>query len=372
MARARQAPQRGGGRPGSQGTGGTSPLEALERLLQEVRTRGPAPLYLAYGGERLLIRRLEEALRQALGLADAEQAALGLRRLDGRQAGLGEVLREARWLPLGAVRQLLVVEEPAWFEEAPAEAEMRALEEYLATVASPPSTVLLLEPAGEPDRRKRLTRLLEERARVLAASPLREGELAEAARSWCRQRGRKLDPEAAQLLAKAAAGGLEGLLNELEKLDVALEEGEAIDLAALARLTPLSAEESVFELVDAVVEGRAGRALQLFRRLRAEGEPPARLLALVARQFRLVGEVRAARQAGEDPRDLLAVHPYALRKAEAQGRLVDEGRLLAALRAIEEADLSVKTGRREESEAAEVALARIALSSPLPPASGRR
>ncbi|MDI3318093.1 MAG: DNA polymerase III subunit delta [Bacillota bacterium] len=349
-----------------------SALESLEELLEEIRGRGPAPLYLAYGAERSLVRRLEEALLEALGLRDPAQAALGHRRLDGRELALGELLRQARWLPLGASRQLLVVEGPAWLETAPSEAEMAALERYLATAPAPSPTVLLLEPSGEPDRRKRLVRLLVERGRVLEAAPLQGAQLAEAARAWCRRRGRRLAPEAALLLGERVAGGLDGLVHELEKLDVALEPGAPIDTEALLRLTPLRQEASVFELVDAVVEGGAGRALRLFRRLQAEGEPPARLLALVARQFRLIGQLQAAQRDGRDPAAAVGVHPYVLRKVTEQARLVDARRLLEALRAIEEADLAVKTGRREESEAAELALARIALSSPRRSASGSR
>lgn len=373
MARARRAPQggAGGGRERRRARGAPA-LAALERLLEEIRRDGPAPLYLAYGPERRLVRRLEEALREALGLEEPGLRAVGLRRLDGRQLGLGEVVRQARWLPLGAGRQLLVVEEPAWFEGTPSEAELRALEAYLDEARPPAATVLLLEPAGEPDRRRRLARLVEERGRVLAAAPLGEAELAEAARDWGRRRGRAITAEAAHLLAQAAPGGLEQLLGELERLDVALEPGEAVDAAALARAGSPAAQASVFELVDAVVEGAAGRALSLFRRLRSEGEAPARLLALVARQFRLIGQVRALRRGGEEPGRLPGLHPYALRKAEAQAPLVDEDRLLAALRALEEADLSVKTGRREETEAAELALARIALSSPRRAAGGTR
>lgn len=181
------------------------------------------------------------------------------------------------------------------------------------------------------------------------------------------QRGISIDPRAIEALCDLAGANLRALATELEKL--AMYAGaRPITADDVRLLTPQAREERIFDLVDAVVEGRAADALRLLRRMREDGsETASHLFALIARQLRMM--VRAA--------ELIEVHapPDAIssatgargyplekltRQARAAGRVASE----ASLRAVEHSDHSVKTGRLDDDLALELLVVRLADLAP--------
>ena len=81
------------------------------------------------------------------------------------------------------------------------------------------------------------------------------------------QRGISIDPRAIEALTDLVGANLRTLATELEKL--AMYAGpRAITPEDVRLLTPQAREERIFDLVDAVVEGRAADALRLLRMIR--------------------------------------------------------------------------------------------------------
>jgi len=87
-------------------------------------------------------------------------------------------------------------------------------------------------------------------------------------------------------------------------------------------------------LTDAIGEGRARDALPLLARLLRSGTPPPLLLGTLASHFRKLLRLRTGGS--------VAAPPFVQRKLERQARRYTPARLLAALRAIHEADLALK------------------------------
>ena len=133
-------------------------------------------------------------------------------------------------------------------------------------------------------------------------------------------------------------------------------------------LTPQARDESIFALVDSVVEARTADALRMLRRMREEeSEDSLRLLGMVARQLRMM--VRAAELIeGHAPPEAISSATGArgfpleklMRQARAAGRVASE----ASLRAAEHADHSVKTGRLDKDLALELLVVRLADLAP--------
>src|SRR5690606_11642978 len=74
---------------------------------------------------------------------------------------------------------------------------------------------------------------------------------------------------------------------------------------------------------------------------------PLRLLALVARQFRILAHARALMERGATQRDLqerLGLHPFVARKAWQQARRLGADESMEALEAILETDVAIKQG----------------------------
>ena len=181
------------------------------------------------------------------------------------------------------------------------------------------------------------------------------------------QRRVSIDPRAIEALTDLVGANLRTLASELDKL--AMYAGaRAITADDVRLLTPQAREERIFDLVDAVVEGRAADALRLLRRMREDGsESASHLFSLIARQLRQMvraAELIEARAAPEAISAATGARGYPLEKLTRQARAA--GRLAAetSLRAVEHSDFSVKTGRLDDDLALELLVVRLADLAP--------
>jgi DNA polymerase-3 subunit delta len=184
---------------------------------------------------------------------------------------------------------------------------------------------------------------------------------------WLRARaaglGMAIEPQALEALAAHVGSDLRTLAGELEKL-MRYASGRAVTVADVELLTPEAQETSIFNLVDAVVEGRTGQALVMLRRMLAHGsEEPLRVQAMIARQVRNLVRTRALIEEGA-PQGAIGeatgvTGDYPLRKLLGQARATSTPAVEAALRAIERSDHAVKTGETGDELALELLVIRL-------------
>ena len=155
--------------------------------------------------------------------------------------------------------------------------------------------------------------------------------------------------------------------------DLALLDAELAKLAAYADGTPVGAEavrllgvgheESVFTLLDALLEGRSSTALATLRGLYDRGRRPEELLPQVVafvRRLLLAREAATRRLPLDEVAREHEVNAYAINRVIPQARLVGTRQLDAALQRLLEADRAMKTSAREPEAELELAVGRVA------------
>lgn len=319
--------------------------DELERELAAGRLR---PAYLLAGEEALL---RDDALRaiRTLALAGAP-ADWSCDVLEGEATAAGAFEDALRTLPVLGPRRLVVLREPVH-----ARAGSAALVEMLVRVVpglEAPEPVVLVVTCARVDRRGAWVRAFAEpRAFVDCAAPRRARELVEFVRREAGRQGLRLEAGAAELLAERVGPQLLVLRQELAKLAL-LTAGEApVTRKDVARSASDLAEEPIWDLTDAIGEGRAADALALLHRMLAHGAPPPVVLAALASHLRKLVRVRHG--------GAVAGPPFVVRKLEEQARRTRPARLLAGLAAVHDADEILK-GRG--AIPAEIALERLVLS----------
>jgi len=162
-----------------------------------------------------------------------------------------------------------------------------------------------------------------------------------------------------QLQVQPAAGVLEQLVelhdanlplleNEIEKLGLYVGPGGRLDEKVVDRLGVDGGGSNIFKFCDALGEGRTVVALQhLDALLRARTEPLL-ILAMVARQYRLICRAGALQKSKVRPEQLaktLKVMPFVAGKLLNQSRGVDTGVCAAAFGILHEVDSAIKSSR---------------------------
>lgn len=321
---------------------------------REIESGTIRPVYLLFGREDYLQEELVARLRQALVPPGTEE--FNYHRLDGKSEGaLTRALAMAETLPFMCDRRLVVVADVQGFGGDGGE-----IDTYLRYLERPaPSTCLVLIAGGEVDRRRRAVKMTEVAGAAVECTPPRGRDLTAWVGSRAARQGLRLTPEAIASLVESAGDSLRLLVGEVEKLALYAGPDRAVDAADVSTLVGRTAQENVFPLVDAVGERRIERALPLLKRILAQGEPPVRLLFMLARQFRLIAQVQDLFARGFTSGQVqtrLGLMSFQVQRYAAQARNFSPGELAAALARVLDADQEIKGGRLEAELALQLLL----------------
>lgn len=189
------------------------------------------------------------------------------------------------------------------------------------------------------------------------------------------RRGISIEPRAIEEVAERVGADLRAGAGELEKL-ATYANGRTITVDDVRLLTPVTRDEVIFEMVDAAVEGHAANALKILRRmLQEESWTPEYVRIMLTRQLRLIVRAAEVLEGHGSPEDVGAVtkaRGFPLTKLVRQARATSRAAAEAALRAAEEMDFAIKTGKYEDELALELLVVRLAALAPRHARAGAR
>ncbi|MBN1160955.1 MAG: DNA polymerase III subunit delta [Dehalococcoidales bacterium] len=192
-------------------------------------------------------------------------------------------------------------------------------------------------------------------AKVRKFPMLKQEEL----KRWVKQRvaqagqGSGISEKAVSLIVSLVGNDLWTLANEIDKLALyvgkrAIEEEDVRAVVSHAR------EASIFSMVDAIMESRVGLAQELLQQLFQQGMTAAQILVMLARQARIIFQVRDMRDRGVSrgmiQTRLNLANNFAWQKAWAQADKYSPARLNEVYHKLLEADIAIKTGKYGDPE----------------------
>lgn len=290
------------------------------------------PAYLLAGSEPLL---RDDAL------AAIEEAVLGggprdfnLDRLEVGSATPGRLEEALSTLPVMADRRLVVVRESEGRGPKLDAAWGEVIAEWVGTGGADSASVLVVV-CGKADKRSRWVKAFRDPAvHVECEAPRKARELAGFLAAEAKGQGIELEPEAAQLLADRVGPQLLLLRQEIEKASLFAGPGAPVTRRHVEASVSAVAEEPIWDLTDAIGQGRTADAVDALSRMLVQGAaPPAILGALASHYRRLVRVAHGEKVPGP---------PFVVKKLSQQARRQSPRRLVTCLRAIHRADVELK------------------------------
>lgn len=357
------------------------------QVLAEIKQQQFRPVYLFYGTERYLMEELALALREAL--VKPEAAGLDYDLLDGGSITPARVVNCANTPPWLLDKRLVLVKDVPWFREtkkgkAPASTPARSgtgsteeeetANEPAALAAdlfigylkkpNPDSVVVLLAP-GEADRRRRLFKQVAAAGSAVECREMNDRDR----RAWLKRQGSgmgiDLEPAALDYLIAFGGKSLHGLVNELTKLSLFLNQTPAkVTLAVVQELCPRNVEERLFDIMQAVSEKRTDLALSRIRELTQKGIQPPRIFYLLVRHLRRLLQAKSAGNLAYPDAGLarsLKVDAWLAQRYWREAKNFSETGLAQALKWMLELDIALKTSLGDPEIWLEVLIARLAL-----------
>jgi DNA polymerase-3 subunit delta len=319
--------------------------------------------YIIYGDDSY---RCHQALNEIkTGLGSSDIVAINTTVLDGRRLLIRDLTDVCSVVPFMASSRLVIVEgllrrfqpgdrqvrsNSGGGEEAgQALKEWQNITEYIKMM--PQTTVLVLFDADlDPKAVNQLLKSLAPAAdRVFQLNEIKGKELAAWIRDYTVKSGGKISAGAVSLLADYIGGDLWSLSGELNKLMTYCEEREISD-SDVREISSFAREESIFALVDAVIEGRIKDAQLMLHRMLKYGTAPQQILTMIERQLAIILRVKElSNGTQQEIRENLGLHPrYPLEKTLRQARTFTVPRLRKAFHALLDTDVAIKTGKYED------------------------
>jgi len=317
-------------------------------------------IYLLYGEEAYFIRQIEQAVIKAV-LAP-EELDMNLLQLD-KDPSINELIALIETVPFMGGKNVIHIRgtallRPRKNNNEEAEVNDKSEERLLKVISNMPDyTHLILSTTDKVDKRRKIFKMIEKYGTTVELANIKGKDVRGWLISKLAELNRKMDSDAMEyflgVISIMPQISLGFLHNELEKAAL-FTEGKTIEIMSSIP------EISIFSMIDAVSQKQIGKALQLIGEQIKSGEHPLKLVALLARQVRLMWQAKELAKDGYGAREIaekLGLVPFIGEKMLKQSKNFTPEVLKQASLALATADYDLKSGRANKSALEEIIIA---------------
>lgn len=187
-----------------------------EELITGLKKKDFKPIYFLYGDESYFIDRITDYITHNI-LTEAERS-FNQTVVYGKDTDAAQVINLARRYPMMATYQVVVVKEAQ---------DLKGFDDLVHYAGHPqPTTLLVINfKHGQPDKRKKVFKALEKAGVAFHSKKLYENQVPAWITETLSRRKLRIEPKAAAILAEFLGSDLSKIMNEIEKLVIAIGPG---------------------------------------------------------------------------------------------------------------------------------------------------
>lgn len=309
----------------------------MKSLNEDIKLGQFKQVYLLYGEEAYLKKQYKDKLTKAI-LPDGDTVNYAY--YEGKGINPAELIDLAETMPFFAERRLIVIENSGFFKSATPE-----LADYMKNM---PDTVCFLFVENEVDKRGKMYKAAKDKGRIVEMGRQDEKTLLYWIASNVKREGRQIKESTARYLVSKTGTDMENLEKEMEKLFSYTLGRNEITVQDIDDICTTQITNKIFEMVEAVAVKQQKKALDYYYDLLALKEPPMRILYLLARQFKLLLEVKDLCGKGYEKSQIaktVGLHPFVAGKYIQQCRTFSREELRSIMEEAVNTEEMVKTGR---------------------------
>lgn len=309
----------------------------MKSLNEDLKTGTFRKVYLLYGEEAYLKKQYKDKLRNAIIPPDD---TMNYAYFEGKNTNIKEIIDLAETLPFFAERRLIVIEDTGFFKNAPPD-----LADYIKEL--PESTAMIFV-ESEVDKRGKLYKAVQSKGRAVELTRQDEKTLLRWIAGSIKREGKQVTEATVRYFLNKVGTDMENIQKELEKLFCYTLDKDVIATEDVEAICTQQITNQIFEMVNAVADKQQRKALDYYYDLLALKEPPMRILFLMARQFKLLLEVKVLNGQGFAKKEIASqtgLHPFVVGKYQEQSKAFSKKELRSIMEESVEIEEAIKTGR---------------------------
>ncbi|MDD3279614.1 MAG: DNA polymerase III subunit delta [Lachnospiraceae bacterium] len=308
----------------------------MKSVLEDISRQEYKKVYLFYGEEGYLKRQYRDRLCQAL-ISDGD--TMNFSKYEGKGINEGEIIDLAETMPFLSEHRIILLENSGFFKN-----KAEKLADYMAGL---PSYLCMIFVENEVDKRSRMYKAVQKAGRAVEFARQDAQTLTRWVSGTLKRENKKITREDMELFFTKTGTDMGNIERELEKLLCYTLDREIIRAEDIEAVCTEQVSNQVFDMVRAVTGKNQKKALELYYDLLSLKEPPLKILALIAREFNLMLQVKSLALQGGDAHTIAArtgLRDFAVRKYMPLIRAYSLQQLQAALEDCTATEAAVKTG----------------------------
>ncbi len=310
----------------------------MKQLDKDIETRQFKRAYLIFGEEGYLVKDYTKRLCSAV--VPEESSVMNMEVFEGKDCNVSKMIQSGDTAPFFNDYRLVLVRGSGLFREG-RKADTSAMSEALKNI---PEDCVYVFSDENVDKRNSLYKAVKKLGYCCEIGSRDMKELSQ----WLIQRtDGRLSSSAASYMVKNIGSDMTHLAVETDKL-LAYAGDKKITTADIDTACTRSPEVNIFNMVAAIGNKNAERALEIYNNMIFDGEEPIGILAMIARQFRLMlqcGYLKSKKNYGSKQiAEELKLREFVVSNCLGQGRNFKLNTLIRALKDCARCDSDIKSG----------------------------
>lgn len=250
----------------------------MKQIENDIKSGVFKSAYLIYGEENYLVRKYTELLKSSI--IDGDNAMMNMDVFEGNDCDVNKIINAGDTAPFFSDYRLIVVSNSGLFKEG-RKADTTVITEALKNL---PEGCIYLFTNEKVDKRNALYKAVK---KIGYCCEINYQDIKELT-VWLKSESEnRLDNSTANYFVKNIGNDMKHLKAELDKL-LAYVGKNNIKITDIDIACTKSAEVNIFNMVAAMGNKNTETALEIYNNMIFEGEEPIGILAMIARQFRLM------------------------------------------------------------------------------------
>jgi len=317
----------------------------MKDIKNDFKAKQFKPVYVLYGEEVYLQRYYANLFTERLFLSQ-DDSIMNRDVFEGKDCNVEAAIDAANTLPFMSEWRLVYIKDSGLLAPGRKD-DSETLSKYLTEI--PESTIMIFVESAV-DKRNRLYKEIAKVGRAVECKMQGESDLIRWLTNIFKKKGKMIDTQTARLLLTTVPKGMDMIYSEADKLGAYVGERNVISPEDIQAVCTKSLEARIFDLVADVCNGRTEKALTQYHNMLAAKEQPLMVLAMMARQFRMILQCKACaekRMSQQETATTLGLRDFIVRECLQQGKKFTTKQLITALSDCQDTDIRIKTGLME-------------------------
>lgn len=313
----------------------------MQGLKKQITEKDFHQIYLFYGEEKYLIDFYLNKVRDtALSNGDI---TMNYDHFDSN-VDIDKVCDAIETLPFLSDVRVIIVNDSKLFKSG----KKNDTEKLADKLKNIPDSTIILFVEEEVDKRNKLYKTINSNGYVVEFKKLTENDLSKWVAKKLHAFNKKIEKDTALHFLKTVGTDMTTINNELDKLIMYDYNSNIITKDSIDAICIRTIDNRIFELVNAMGQKNRHKAILLYNDLLFLKEPPARILFMLIRQFRLILQCKLLSHKGLNESMIakkIKLAPFIVRECLKQSRNFNEKTLTNALSDCLETDTNIKSGK---------------------------